>query len=421
MKIKTKKADAAYVMSLPGIKHNKPVKQKAFFRWLVNAVSKKELTDVGFTYDAKGFEDAGDEPCLVLMNHSCFLDLQMAFKMMAKRPFNIVCTSDGFVGKEKLMYYLGCIPTEKFVSDYSLVRDIKYILTKLQSSVLMYPEASYSFDGTATPLPDSVGSLIKLLKFPVVTVITKGAFLHDPLYNGLRLRKVRVSAVSDMTFTKEDTQNMTADEINKKLAQLFSFDNFAYQKQEKIIIDEPFRAEGLERVLYKCACCGTEGKMRGAGAGATCGACGKTYRLREDGRLEAADGNTEFPHIPDWFGWQRREVRQSIISGEYLLDIKVKIRVMADMKAIYDVGDGRLIHDREGFKLQSDDGVISYSQSPVASYSVYADFFWYELGDMICIGDKKRLYYCFPEDKSVPVAKIRLAAEEMFKIKKKKQ
>ena len=53
MKIKTKKADAGFVMSLPGIKHNKPVKQKAFFRWLVNAVSKKELADVGFTYDAK--------------------------------------------------------------------------------------------------------------------------------------------------------------------------------------------------------------------------------------------------------------------------------------------------------------------------------------------------------------------------------
>ena len=420
MKIKTEKADAAYVMSLPGIKHDKPVKQKAFFRALVNAVSKKELSEVGFTYDAKGFEDVGDEPCLVLMNHSCFLDLKMAFKMMAKRPFNIICTSDGFVGKKKLMYSLGCVPTEKFVSDYSLVRDMKYVLNELHSSVLMYPEASYSFDGTATPLPDSVGSLIKLLKVPVVVVLTKGAFLHDPLYNGLRLRKVSVSAKTELAFTKQDAQTMTAEQINEKLKELFSFDNFAYQKEAGITVNEPFRAEGLERVLYKCACCGAEGKMKGSGEDITCGACGKTYRLREDGQLEAKDGVTEYPHIPDWFRWQRRDVREQIEDGKYRLDMKVGIRVMTDMKAVYEVGDGRLIHDENGFILHSDDGVISYSQSPVAAYSVYADYFWYELGDMICIGDKKKLFYCFPKDQSVPVAKIRLAAEEMFKLKKKK-
>ncbi|MBO4423517.1 MAG: hypothetical protein J5879_08760, partial [Clostridia bacterium] len=144
------------------------------------------------------------------------------------------------------------------------------------------------------------------------------------------------------------------------------------------------------------------------------------YRLREDGQLEAKDGVTEYPHIPDWFRWQRRDVREQIEDGKYRLDMKVGIRVMTDMKAVYEVGDGRLIHDENGFILHSDDGVISYSQSPVAAYSVYADYFWYELGDMICIGDKKKLFYCFPKDQSVPVAKIRLAAEEMFKLKKKK-
>jgi hypothetical protein len=39
---------------------------------------------------------------------------------------------------------------------------------------------------------------------------------------------------------------------------------------------------------------------------------------------------------------------------------------------------------------------------------------------MVCIGNGKVLYYCFPKDKSVSVAKVRLAAEELFKIVNKK-
>ena len=105
------------------------------------------------------------EPCLILMNHSCFLDLMIASKIFFPRPYCIICTSDGFVGlgglKETLMRAIGCVPTRKFVTDLRLVQDIDYCLHTLGVSVLMYPEASYSFDGTATPLPRKLGVLLK--------------------------------------------------------------------------------------------------------------------------------------------------------------------------------------------------------------------------------------------------------------------
>lgn len=53
----------------------------------------------------------------------------------------------------------------------------------------------------------------------------------------------------------------------------------------------------------------------------------------------------------------------------------------------------------------------------LASYGLYADYFWYEIGDMISIGDAKYQYYCFPKDqKNSSVAKARLATEELYKI-----
>ena len=50
--------------------------------------------------------------------------------------------------------------------------------------------------------------------------------------------------------------------------------------------------------------------------------------------------------------------------------------------------------------------------------SLYADYFWYEIGDMLCIGDRKTLYYCFPLEGGDIVAKTRLAAEELYKLKR---
>ena len=89
---------------------------------------------------------------------------------------------------------------------------------------------------------------------------------------------------------------------------------------------------------------------------------------------------------------------------------------MTNMKAIYRVGEGRLVHDASGFTLDGCGGKLHYEQSPVASYGLYADYFWYEIGDMICIGSGDILYYCFPRNGDVPVAKTRLAAEELYKI-----
>ena len=210
----------------------------------------------------------------------------------------------------------------------------------------------------------------------------------------------------------------STEEINALLAERCSFDNFRDQQEQQIRITEPFRADGLNRVLYKCPHCGKEGAMIGKGTAITCNSCGKTYLLTETGFLQAQEGETEFPHIPDWYRWERSCVRQELLDGSYRLDIPVRICMLVDSKSIYQVGEGRLAHTREGFHLSGCEGKLDYRQKPSSSYSLYSDYFWYELGDMICIGDSKVLYYCFPTGQQDVVAKTRLAAEELYKLTK---
>ena len=417
MKIKNRECSYEEVCSFPKENHQKPRKPGLFYRTLLKAAGSADLKAVDFHLETEGMERlSGEEPALFLMNHSSFIDLKIAANILYPRPFNIVCTSDGFVGKEKLMRNLGCIPTKKFITDTTLVRDLLYTVKDLKSSVLMYPEASYSFDGTATPLPSSLGKLLKMLKVPVVMIRTHGAFLRDPLYNGLRLRKTKVSAKMSYVLSPAEIREKTPEELNEILKELFTFDNFREQQEKGILICEPFRAEGLNRVLYKCAACGTEGKMVGKGIHISCGQCGKKWELTENGFLKAEDGKNIFTHIPDWYAYERRCVRKELEEGNYRLDIPVLIRMLVDTKCLYTVGEGRLVHTTEGFTLTGCGGKLVYHHTPAMSYSLYSDYYWYELSDMICIGDQNALYYCFPEDCGDVVAKTRLAAEELYKL-----
>lgn len=420
MKIKVKKLDYDKVLSLRLPKREKPKKPSRLLAKIINLAAKKDLKDVNFTFSFPDRDKIGQGPFFIIMNHSSFIDLEIVNRIFYPTPYNIVCTSDGLMGKYSLMRNIGCIPTKKFVTDAELIGDIYYALHHNKTSVLMFPEASYSFDGTATPLPSRLGLLFKKLNVPVVMVRTYGAFLRDPLYNGLQKRKVNVSADVKVLFDAKSVCSLSVNEMDEILAREFSVDNFALQKENGVVVSESFRADGLHRILYKCPACGAEGKTEGKGERLRCLHCGKSYFMTEYGEMQAENGeNTEFSHIPDWYAWERDCVKAELVSGKYETDIPVKIGMIVDYKAMYEVGEGRLVHDRNGFVLTGCDGKLRYRQKPSASYGLYADYFWYEIGDVICIGNSDALYYCFPLD-GFPVAKARLAAEEAFKLWRQK-
>ena len=209
MKVKNSQRayDTVAAMELP--KHKKPKKPNIFFRTLMKVLSVPELIATDFECRRDGMDRLGkNEPALILMNHSSFIDLKIASSVLYPRPINIVATLDAFIGKAWLMRQIGCIPTRKFVFDIGLVRDINYCIKKLNTSVLMYPEAGYSFDGTSTTLPESLAKFVKMLGVPLVMIETFGAFHRQPLYNELRRRKVKVRA--DMRYL------LSADEIKEK-------------------------------------------------------------------------------------------------------------------------------------------------------------------------------------------------------------
>jgi len=136
--------------------------------------------------------------------------------------------------------------------------------------------------------------------------------------------------------------------------------------------------------------------------------------------MKAVEGETEINHIPDWYKWERECVKNEILEGKYHQEFDVNICMMIDTYNIFELGEGHLVHNEDGFELTAFDGKLNYKLPSNVTYTINADYNWYEIGDIVSIGDTTKQFYCFPKTNKDVVTKIRLAAEELYKIKNNK-
>ncbi|MFA5235344.1 MAG: hypothetical protein WC399_00610 [Bacilli bacterium] len=356
-------------------------------------------------------------PYLLLCNHNSFFDFKVATRAIFPHMANNIVAIDGFINREELLRNVGCILKRKFVPDTALIKKIKHSLFKNRYICAIYPEARYALIGTTAILPDSLGKMAKLFHVPVVTLITHGHHLQQPVWN-LRKRKLPTSADMTLILTKDDIASKTADQINAIIKDAFAYDDFAYQFQNGIKIKEPWRAEGLHKVLYQCPHCRTENKMMSQGSTLTCQSCGSEYHMDELGRLHGPEGFT-FNHIPDWYEWERQEVRRQIESGNYRTETDVQVDILRNSTGYYRLGVAHLVHDQNGFRLEGTFAGTPFQleKTPLENYSVHIEFEYFGKGDGISLSTLQDTYYLYSVDQSVSVTKVHFAVEELFKLK----
>ncbi len=405
--------------ALPRFDINKKVKRQT--RFLTPVAWALALPET-FKRKAKikriGMESLKKEPYLLLCNHNAFYDFKVATRAFFPRRATYIVAVDGFINREGIMRQVGCFGKRKYINDLGLVKQIKYSLDTLKHITVVYPEARYSLVGTTTSFPDSIAKLVKLTKSPVVTLITQGHHLSAPVWN-LKPRKVHTEAVMTHLISKEEVATLSVEEINKRINEAFKYDDYAWQKENNVKIAEKFRAEGLEKVLYKCPACLAEGKMKGKGTILKCHACSKEYFMETDGSLKAVEGATEFSHIPDWHEWERSEVVKEIKSGTYHFEHEVSVESLPNSSGFFHLGKGILTHNKEGFTIKgkSHNGEeFTISKSANEQYSIHIEFNYFGRGDGISFSYPRDTYYFFSKDPAFLVTKAHFATEEIFKI-----
>ena len=357
-------------------------------------------------------------PYVLLCNHNAFLDFKVATIATFPRRANYVVAIDGFIGRENLLRQVGCICKRKFTNDIQLVRQLRQVIQN-GDIAMIYPEARYSLCGTTAVLPDSLGKLCKLLKVPVVTLICHGHHVNSPFWN-LHSRGVRpTEAELTQIFTAEELEQAAVDEINTRILEMFQYDDFAWQKERGIRTPYAGRAEGLHKVLYQCPSCGTEFRMSSSGSVLFCESCGKRWHMTEYGELEAEYGITEFSHIPDWYEWERANVRAEVEAGTYSSGIlHVHVDSLPNAKGFIRLGEGTMIHDMNGFTVRGTDadGDPFEMCKPVPSlYSCHIEYEYLgKFGDCVDLNTLEDTWYIYPHGRDFAVTKMALATEELY-------
>ena len=362
-------------------------------------------------------------PYLLLCNHNAFMDFKVATKAIFPHRANYVVAIDGFWKREWLLRLIGCICKRKFTNDITLVRHLKRVVDRGDIAVI-YPEARYSLCGTSAILPESLGKLAKVLNVPVVTLVCHGHHVNSPFWN-LPDHKVKgTQATMKCIFTKERLEHTDYKEVLKTIQKEFEYDDYAWQKENNIRITYPQRAKGLHKVLYKCPSCNTEFKMSSGGIKLRCDACGKEWEMTELGELKALTGETEFSHIPDWYEWERAEVRKEIEAGTYGTTLDAQTDALPNADRYIDIGDSTLTHNMKGFTLTGTYEGRDYCVrlDARAQYSVHIEYDYLgKKGDCVDLNTINDTLYVYPKGKDFSVTKMSLATEELYKYYQKKE
>ena len=221
----------------------------------------------------------------------------------------------------------------------------------------------------------------------------------------------------------EDLNRASVEEINSKISEALKYDDFAWQKENSIKITSSYRAEGLHNVLYQCPNCKAEYNMSSKGDTIKCEHCGKAWQMTELGELTALSGDTEFSHIPDWYEWQRANVKAEVREGRYYFESECHVKSMPYGTKFYDIGTGTIVHDYDGFRLK---GIGKYGDFEMERKSAGLEACHIEYnylnkyGDCIDLNTLDDTFYIFPHSKEYSVTKIALATEEIYRHIKEK-
>lgn len=309
------------------------------------------------------------------------------------------------------------MPKRKFTHDIVTAKHILRYLKTEKHTCTLYPEARFEFAGINERLDEALGKMCKHANVPVVMCMANGNFLNSPQWSKHPYRNIRQEAHMYVLLTPEEMKTMTADEVQAKIEKAFEKDEYKWQVEKNYHIKCKERAKGLHRILYKCPACNTEFKTNSAGIHLWCEECGAKWEMDTLSRLKGVNTDAGFSHIPDWYRWEREEVRKEVRNGTYHFEDDVRVEDYYSTKVGFlNVGEAHVVHDENGFTFNGVvDGEPFTLNKPLSSmYSVHVEYDFMDRGDAFDIATDKTSYFMFLKTAQNYLTKMHFAQEELY-------
>ena len=246
-----------------------------------------------------------NEPYLLLGNHCGRFDPFIISYFFNKRP-NFVSSDailrDRVVGR--LFKGLGAMPIKKGLRDSMAIREMKKVM-QAGGAIALYPEGTRTWTGVTHPMDPSIAKLVRFLNVPVITAKMRGAYLMDPRW-ATPMRRAAMEIDYEKIISKEETRELSEEEIFSRVKAGLHQDDTAYQLDKKIQIKSEHRAEQVEKVIFQCQSCNEFSDFQASGNTFSCKNCQQEFELDVYGFVSAPTG-LQFNNLRDWINWQNEK------------------------------------------------------------------------------------------------------------------
>ena len=290
----------------------------------------------------------GEGPLLVLSSHQGMIDFLVLLAAFPRRRIHFVATERQFRNPKLHWAYkrLGLIPKIQFRTDPRCTMGILRVL-RAGGTVGIFPAGQTSMCGVPTGIDPVIAHLIKRTGVSVCTVSLRGCFFTFPRFAKWFTRG-KTEANVELTFSPDRLDALSEDEIYRALCARLDFDEFAWQAASGARFPGKKRAEGYDKVLFRCPVCGEKGTLRAQGNGIRCLSCGAAGTVEEDMRI-TSEGSKPLPStLKDWFLQQERALTCALRDPAFRLAARVRCQLFEpDSFTWRDAGEGILSLSRD--------------------------------------------------------------------------
>ena len=338
-----------------------------------------------FTYSE--FDPKRKEPYFLIVNHASLNDPLYVELNLKEYPYpitgNLLYTNPWY--NFLLTKISKSIAKRKGQNDIQTIRGIIHAFNHDHRGIMIFPEGNASYFGEQTEVSYvSTAKLIKKIKHEVVLAKINGGYLASPRL-GKRRKKGDFHIHYQPLMNESQIANLSIVQIEEKLREAISFNDYEWNRKEKIIYRSKEKAVGLEKYIYYCPICKNLQTIETKGNDIYCKSCGKIAHINPYEFIEGLP----FDNLIEWDHLQKKKIPEAILNEIHsfgrLIEIDfVKNRriVIGDMNITLNKNDLFLSNKKHQYTFHAD--VIS---GLVLTQKNYLSFDYEEKTYLIRIND----------------------------------
>jgi DNA-directed RNA polymerase subunit M/transcription elongation factor TFIIS len=187
-------------------------------------------------------------------------------------------------------------------------------------AVGLFPEGDNTFYGETLDIYKSTGKLIKKAKVDVRLIKQQGGYVSQPRWADFFSKKGVVYTKTSLLLRKEELDNYTVEEINDIVEKAIYNNDYDFQREYMFDFDRKNRAEGIERLVYRCNKCGSILSVYGQGHDIMCTECGKIGTINNFEFIE----DNKFDNLVDYNHDQYKYI-EDVVNSTFTFDITKNI------------------------------------------------------------------------------------------------